>query len=46
MRSFYSLLSRGKPKLKALREAKLAMMKKNANPFFWGAFVMVGEPGR
>jgi CHAT domain-containing protein len=29
-----------------MRETKLAMIKKNANPFFWEAFVMVGEPGR
>jgi CHAT domain-containing protein/Tfp pilus assembly protein PilF len=46
MESFYTLLAKGKPKAAALREAKWAMMKKNSNPFFWGAFVMVGDPGQ
>ena len=45
MTEFYRLMSEGKAKAEALREAKLSMMKKTENPFFWGAFVMVGNPG-
>ena len=44
MTSFYTLLSEGKTKAEALRQAKLTLMKKNPNPFFWGAFVMTGSP--
>ena len=44
MTDFYTLLSTGKPKAEALRQAKLNMMKKKSNPFYWGAFVMTGKP--
>jgi len=46
MESFYEKWSKGQTKAEALREAKLELMKENPNPFFWGAFVMVGEPGK
>jgi CHAT domain-containing protein len=46
MPSFYTKWAGGKSKAEALREAKLELMKENRNPFFWGAFVMVGEPGK
>jgi len=46
MKSFYTRWSEGKTKAEALREAKLELMKENPNPFFWGAFVMVGDPGK
>lgn len=44
MIDFYTLMSKGKSKAEALKQAKLNMKKKNPNPFFWGAFVMVGNP--
>ncbi|MBI4680806.1 MAG: tetratricopeptide repeat protein [Nitrospirae bacterium] len=44
MTDFYTLISTGKPKAEALRQAKLNMMKKKQNPFYWGAFVMTGKP--
>jgi CHAT domain-containing protein len=44
MTDFYTLMAKGKSKSDALREARLNLMKKKANPFYWGAFVMVGNP--
>jgi CHAT domain-containing protein len=44
MTDFYTLMSEGKSKSDALRQAKLNMMKKKGNPFYWGAFVMTGKP--
>lgn len=44
MTEFYTLISEGKTKSEALRQAKLNMLKKKSNPFYWGAFVMTGKP--
>jgi len=44
MTEFYTLISEGRSKSDALRQAKLNMMKKKSNPFYWGAFVMTGKP--
>ena len=44
MTSFYNLMADGKSKVEALREAKLEMAKERPNPFYWGAFVLVGDP--
>jgi CHAT domain-containing protein len=44
MTRFYTLIAEGKTKAEALREAKLDMMQKKRNPFYWGAFVLVGKP--
>ncbi|MDZ4163811.1 MAG: CHAT domain-containing tetratricopeptide repeat protein [Smithellaceae bacterium] len=44
MTEFYLLMSRGASKSKALREAKLKMMKQKPHPFYWGAFIMIGKP--
>jgi len=50
MRDFYGGLKAGKSKLDALRDAQLAMMKRRreahgaAHPFYWGSFVLVGDP--
>jgi CHAT domain-containing protein/tetratricopeptide (TPR) repeat protein len=44
MTAFYTRLSRGIPKAQALRDAKRAMMKKKPHPFYWGAFVLTGNP--
>ncbi|MBN2688699.1 MAG: tetratricopeptide repeat protein [Deltaproteobacteria bacterium] len=45
MTDFYTLMAEGKSKAEALRQAKLKMAAKMGHPFFWGAFVMVGDPG-
>ncbi len=44
MTDFYSLMAKGKIKAEAFREARLNLMRKKPNPFYWGAFVMVGNP--
>jgi CHAT domain-containing protein len=44
MTEFYTLMAKGKTKAEALREARLNLMKRKPNPFYWGAFVMVGNP--
>jgi CHAT domain-containing protein len=44
MTDFYTLMAMGKSKADALMEARLNLMKKKSNPFYWGAFVMVGNP--
>jgi CHAT domain-containing protein len=44
MVDFYTLMAKGKTKAEAMREARLNLMKKKPNPFYWGAFVMVGNP--
>jgi len=47
MRFFYRELRRGKDKDEALRLARLRFLKessvKNSHPFFWAAFVPVGD---
>jgi CHAT domain-containing protein len=44
MTRFYSLMADGKSKAKALMQAKLELKAKKPNPFYWGAFVLVGNP--
>lgn len=44
MGKFYSLMADGLSKADALRQAKLSVMKDSPNPFYWGAFVLVGHP--
>jgi CHAT domain-containing protein len=44
MTRFYTLISEGKTKAEALRQSKMEMMIKKKNPFYWGAFIMVGKP--
>lgn len=47
MEYFYKGISQGKPKPMALREAKLRYLSEadgnTANPYYWGAFVYVGN---
>jgi CHAT domain-containing protein len=47
MKGFYENLNRGLPKSEALRQAKLGLRhSRNAtwhHPYFWAAFVIVGE---
>jgi CHAT domain-containing protein/tetratricopeptide (TPR) repeat protein len=45
MSSFYKHLADGKTKPEALRSAKLDFMKSHsANPYYWSAFVLSGNP--
>ncbi|MEX2604262.1 MAG: CHAT domain-containing protein, partial [Gracilimonas sp.] len=42
---FYHFLNEGETKNEALRKAKLNQLKNgNANPHFWGAYLMIGNP--
>lgn len=47
MRAFYTRLNRGATKPEALRDAKLQLLRGSnpawRSPYFWGAFVIVGE---
>ena len=44
MEHFYTYLSRGESKEKALQSAKKRMLKsKYAHPFYWAAFVLIGD---
>ena len=45
MTRFYELMADGKSKSDALKQSKLELMKKKPNPFYWGAFILVGNPG-
>lgn len=46
MESFYHFIKKGKAKDSALREAKLEFIeknKRNAHPFYWAAFIPIGD---
>lgn len=43
MTSFYTKWLSGKPKRQSFKEAQLELKEEHPDPFFWGAFVMVGE---
>ncbi len=45
MINFYDSISQDRSKAGSLREAKLDMIADGYNPFFWGAFVLAGDPG-
>ena len=42
MTNFYTNLAKGGSKAKAFKAAQLQLMTKYKDPYFWGAFVMVG----
>ncbi len=42
MTNFYANLSKGGSKLKAFKQAQLQLMTKYKEPYYWGAFVMIG----
>jgi CHAT domain-containing protein len=44
MSEFYTMTASGIGKAEAINRARLRMMAKNPNPFFWGAFVLTGKP--
>jgi CHAT domain-containing protein/tetratricopeptide (TPR) repeat protein len=45
METFYALLTASKPRAEALHEAQQVVRKEHADPYYWGAFVCVGNPG-
>lgn len=42
MTNFYTNLAKGGSKAKAFKQAQLQLMTKYKDPYYWGAFVMVG----
>jgi CHAT domain-containing protein len=42
MTNFYTNLSKGMPKTKAFKQAQVQLMTKFKDPYYWGAFVMMG----
>lgn len=42
MTNFYTNLTKGMPKAKAFKQAQLQLMAKYKEPYYWGAFVMMG----
>ncbi len=42
MTNFYTNLAKGTPKAKAFKQAQLQLMTKFKEPYYWGAFVMMG----
>src|SRR5437588_10042985 len=47
MERFYIHIAEGQPKAAALRQAKLDLLARDGSvsPYYWGAFVLVGEGG-
>jgi CHAT domain-containing protein/tetratricopeptide (TPR) repeat protein len=45
MVDFYRRLLAGEGKAEALRQAQLGIKEKYPDPYFWGAFVCLGDPG-
>ena len=43
MTNFYTYWAKGGSKLKAFRQAQLKLMAQYKDPYYWGAFVMMGE---
>ncbi len=43
MTNFYTNLSKGGSKVKAFKQAQLQLMTKYKEPYYWGAFVMIGQ---
>ncbi len=43
MTNFYNNLAKGGSKLKAFKQAQIQLMLKYKDPYYWGAFVMVGQ---
>ena len=42
MTNFYTNLAKGGSKAKAFKQAQLQLMTKYKEPYYWGAFVMMG----
>ncbi len=43
MTNFYTNLSKGGSKLKAFKQAQTQLMTKYKEPYYWGAFIMIGN---
>ncbi len=43
MTNFYNNLTKGGSKLKAFKQAQIQLMLKYKDPYYWGAFVMIGQ---
>ncbi|MBK5278121.1 MAG: CHAT domain-containing protein [Bacteroidia bacterium] len=43
MTNFYTNLAKGGSKSKAFKQAQLQLMTKYKDPYYWGAFVMIGQ---
>lgn len=43
MLNFYSFLYKGRTKDDALRQAKLNLIKKSGDPYYWAGFVLIGD---
>ena len=43
MTNFYTNLSKGVSKAKAFKQAQVQLMTKYKDPYYWGAFVMMGQ---
>ena len=43
MTNFYTNLAKGGSKSKAFKQAQLQLMAKYKEPYYWGAFVMMGQ---
>ncbi|MCG8373387.1 MAG: CHAT domain-containing protein, partial [Balneolales bacterium] len=42
---FYTSINEGRSKTEAIRDAKLSLLENgNANPHFWGAYMLIGNP--
>src|SRR5439155_11500639 len=44
MPDFYRRLQNGEPRAEALRQAQLSLKARHPDPYFWGAFICLGEP--
>ena len=45
MKEFYRLIDQGVDKAEALAKAKLHLRSKGyENPYFWAAFILIGDP--
>ncbi|WP_449418990.1 CHAT domain-containing protein [Phormidium nigroviride] len=43
MIEFYRNINKGMSKVEALREAKISLIKTKPHPFFWSAFILIGD---
>jgi CHAT domain-containing protein len=46
MVDFYCRILKGEPRAEALRQAQRKMKERYPDPFYWGAFICQGDPGR
>jgi CHAT domain-containing protein len=44
MLHFYRQILQGQPRAEALREAQRALQAQYPHPYYWGAFICLGDP--